>query len=207
MARAGHLAALALLLTACGQESPPTDAPPADAAALDQAFDDCSSGDPATGIAVLDAALTQTPGDADALVARGLCHWAAWAETEDAEAASRAYDDLTEAIDAIEAGADAQTPLDVVYSHRAFVAHALDGVWVRTLEDLDRAAALDPTEPRHALDRGVVRSYAGDTVLARAALREYLALADSAGIAASDSRRDVVEALLDDLTPVVVTEE
>lgn len=199
----GLLAPLALLLAACGPQAPPTDGPPADPATLDAAFDDCSSGDPATGIAVLDATLAQTPGDADALVARGLCHWAAWAVAEDADAAARAYDDLTAAIDAIEAGADARTPLDEVYAHRAFVAHALDGVWVRTLEDLERAAALDPDEPRHALDRGVVRSYAGDTALARAALSQYLALADSAGIPAGDSRRDVVEALLDDLAPPV----
>ncbi|WP_412062701.1 hypothetical protein [Rubrivirga sp. IMCC45206] len=207
MARAGLLASLALLMAGCALETPPADDPPADPATLGQAFDDCSSSDPATGLAVLDAALARSPGDADALVARGLCHWAAWAEDEDTDAAARAYDDLTAAIAAIEAGADAQTPLDVVYSHRAFVAHALDGAWVRTLEDLDRAAALDPDEPRHALDRGVVRSYAGDTALARAALREYLALADSAGIAASDARRDVVEALLNDLAPAGAKEE
>ena len=202
--RTAPWAAALLVIAGCGTETP--DAPavarstgPVDFAAVESAFGACLDDDPDAGVARLDSVLEATPGAPDALVARGLCRWARWDETDDAADARGAYDDLSEAIGAVEGGTAARgTPLDQIYSHRAFVAQALDGGWTRTLEDLDAAVRLDPDEPRHVLDRGVVHSYAGDTLDARRDLRRYLALADSAG-ADDPQRRRVVEALLDEL--------
>jgi len=168
---------------------------------VEEAFAACLDGDPADGVARLDALVVAGRTAPDALVARGLCRWALWDETGAREDARGAYRDLTAAIRAVEAGGEARgTPLDQIYGHRAFVAQAVDGGWVRTLEDLGRAVALAPLAPQHLLDRGVVHSYAGDTLAARTDLRAYLALTDS--VAGDDpERRSVVEALLDDLGP------
>lgn len=198
-----------LALGACrvepsGPESAPEAGPaavasaPVDLAAVEAAFDRCLEGETEAGIARLDSVLARSPAAPDALVSRGLCRWAQWDETDDLDDARAAYADLSAAIEAVEGGARAHTALDQIYSHRAFVAQALDEGWVRTLEDLGRAVELDPDEPRHVLDRGVVHAYAGDTTAARADLRQSLALADSAGDD-DPQRRRVVEALLDEL--------
>ena len=208
--RGAHRVWLAVLvLGACRAEAPAPEAPagppePVDLAAVQASFGRCLDGDVPGGVARLDSALARSPGAPDALVARGLCRWAGWDDGGDVADARAAYDDLTAAIAAVEGGTEARgTALDDIYSHRAFVARALDRSWVRTLEDLDRAVALDPEEPRHVLDRGVVRSYAGDSAAARRDLRQYLALADSAEArdrAAPDrEQRAVVESLLDGL--------
>jgi hypothetical protein len=200
----------ALALGACGDATPeepvtPAGPPaPVDLGAVQASFDQCLAGDVTEGVARLDSVLAASPGAPDALVARGLCRWAGWDDGGDLEQVRAAYTDLTAAIETVEAGTPARgTSLADLYSHRAFVAQALDEGWVRTLEDLDRAVALAPQEPRHVLDRGVVHSYAGDSAAARRDLRRYLALADSAEARdedpPSDAQRSVVESLLDDL--------
>ncbi len=210
MRRALPVLLAALALGACGDGAPPEPAAPAgapasvDLGAVQSSFDRCLEGEVAAGVARLDSVLAAAPGAPDALVARGLCRWAGWDDGGDLEQVRQAYADLTAAIEAIEAGTPARgTPLADVYAHRAFVAQALDDGWVRTLEDLDRAVALDPEERRHVLDRGVVHSYAGDSAAARRDLRHYLALADSAEARdddpPSDAQRSVVESLLGDL--------
>lgn len=175
---------------------PPEPLPPAELASVEAASDECLRGDLDAGLASLDAVVSDTPRAPDARVARGLCRWQRWSQTDDPDDAQGAYDDLSDAIDAVEDGAAARTPLDQIYSHRAFVAQALDGGWTRTLEDLDRAARLAPGDPGHILDRGVAHAYAGDTAAARRDLRQFLAT-DSVDA----GRQRVVEALLDDLGP------
>lgn len=210
-------AALALLLAAvalggCGDTPdapPPETAPvpavwPVDLRAVEVAFEQCLAGDVASGVARLDSVLAASPGDPDALASRGLCRWTGWGDDGDIEDVRAAYTDLSAAIDAVEGGASSRgLSLDALYSHRAFVARALDDGWVRALEDLDRAVALSPEDPQHVLDRGVALSYTGDSVAARRDLRQYLALADSAeardDFDADPARRSVVESLLDDL--------
>ncbi|WP_420457321.1 hypothetical protein [Rubrivirga sp.] len=191
----------ALAAGGCGPDAPapPPDGAPLDVAAVRDGLDRCLDGDADAGVARLDSVLDRSPGAPDALVARGLCRWARWDDAGDVDDVRLAYADLSAAIEAVEGGTPARgTPLDEIYSRRAFVAQALDGGWVRTIEDLDRAAALAPGEPRHVLDRGVVRSYAGDSVGARRDLRQYLALVDSFGTP-DPSRQVVVERLLEDL--------
>lgn len=195
---------LAVLVGACRQPAPSgSEAAPAgpervELASVDEAFQACVEGDVALGLAGLDALLADAPRDAEALVARGLCRWARWGDTADPADVEGAYADLSEAIAAVEGGRRPDgTSLDQIYNHRAFVARALDGSWVRTLEDLDRAVALAPDEPTYVLDRGVVRSYASDSAGARGDLRQFLSLADPADA----ERRAVVEALLDRLGP------
>jgi len=200
------VALLAVLVAGACRLAPAPDGPEAEAASgartelasVDEAFRACVDGDPSDGLADLDALLADAPRDPDALVARGLCRWARWGDTADAADVSGAYEDLSAAIAAVEGGRRAHgTALDQIYNHRAFVARALDGSWVRTLEDLDRAVALAPIQPTYVLDRGVVHSYAGDSAEARADLRRFLTLADSA----DTERRAVVETLLDRLGP------
>lgn len=195
------LAALALVVGACG---PGEDPPPAiDAqeamATAEAAFAECLAGEADAGIATLDTLLAQSSAFADALVARGLCHWARWDETADEADARQAYEDLSAAIEAVEGDRDGaqSTPLDQMYSHRAFIARALDDDWARTIEDLDEAVGLAPRNPTHVLDRGVVRSYAGDTTGARADLQRFLVIADSADV----ERQRVVESMLETLAP------
>ena len=161
------------------------------------ALDSCRAGAADAGLAVLDTALARVPGAVDALTTRGLCYWTRSATGDDPDAdAARAYDDLTAAIEAARAGAAHATPLDRIYSHRAFAAQARDGAgWGGTLADLDEAVRLAPRDPTHTLDRGVARLAAGDTAAARLDLARFLVLADSADTA----RRGVVEDMLDDL--------
>ena len=186
----------AAVWAAAGCAEPPEPLPPAELASVEAASDECLRGDLAAGLASLDAVVARTPRAPDALVARGLCRWQRWSETDDADDVEGAYGDLSDAIAAVEDGAASGTPLDRIYSHRAFVAQALDGDWARTIQDLDRAAQLAPGNPVHVLDRGVVHAYAGDTAAARRDLGRYLAT-DSVDA----DRQRVVEALLDDLGP------
>ena len=165
-------------------------------ASPETAYAECLRGDLEAGLAGLDAVVDEAPRAPDALVARGLCRWRRWAETDDADDAQGAYRDLSDAIAAVERGAPARTPLDQIYSRRAFVARALDGAWTRTLEDLGHAARLAPGEPGHRLDLGVAHAVAGDTAAARRDLGRFLAL-DSADA----DRQRVARALLDDLGP------
>ncbi|MDT7857438.1 tetratricopeptide repeat protein [Rubrivirga sp. S365] len=194
------VAALALALAACGAEPAAEGGSggPVAAATVAAALDTCRAGAADAGIAALDTAIARVPGSVDALATRGLCYWTRSAEGTDPDAdAERAYADLTAAIDAAEGGAAHATPLDRLYGHRAFVAQARDGAgWAETLADLDAAVRLAPRDPRHTLDRGVVRLSAGDTAAARVDLARFLVLADSADAA----RREFVEAMLDDLT-------
>ena len=130
------------------------------------------------------------PDAPDALIARGLCYWTRWDDQDALDDVQAAYDDLTAAIDAVEAGTPARgTPLDTMYSHRAFVAHALDDDWERTVEDLGRAVALAPTSPATSSTTASL----GPTSAIRwrhvADLRRYLALADSSRCAIRHSAR------------------
>ena len=212
MRRALPVLLVAVALGACGDASPPEPLPPqtaspVDLRAVERAFDRCLAGDVRAGVAMLDSVLAESPGDPDALTSRGLCHWAGWGDGGDTEDVSAAYEDLTAAIDAVEGGEPARGfSRDELYSRRAFVARALDDGWVRALEDLDRAVSLSPEDPQHVLDRGVARSYTGDSAAARRDLRQYLALADSAearGEGEPDpARRSVVESLLERLDGV-----
>lgn len=192
------LAAVALFIAGCGGDSAEEIPPAASASTLsmDEAFALCTGGDLEDGIAALDAQIDQSPDAADPHVLRGLCYWTQWDQTGDASDAEQAYEDLTAAISAVEDGRDAGTPLDRIYSYRAFVAHALDDKWERTVEDLGRAAELAPGNPTHAIDHGVARSYVGDTVGARREIQRYLALT---GDSTESQRRDLAESLLADL--------
>jgi tetratricopeptide (TPR) repeat protein len=167
---------------------------------MDEAFAACTGGALEDGIAALDAQVQAAPGQADPLVLRGLCYWTRWDRSGDDADAQQAYDDLSAAIAALESsqadGGEATTPLDRVYSYRAFVAHALDDEWGRTVEDLDRAAELAPNNATHAMDHGVARSYVGDTLEARRELERFLSLTDDSTDA---QRRDLAESLLTDL--------
>ena len=168
-----------------------------DVTSVAEAFERCVAGEHDAALATLDALLTEDPDDPDARVARGLCRWAVWGDSEETDDARAAYQDLTEAVEAVEGGRPSGTALDQILSHRAFVARALDGGWVRTLEDLDRAVALDPDDPTHVIDRAVVRTRTDDAPGARADLRRFLALTDTV----DDERRAVARALLDGLPP------
>lgn len=193
-------AALAVLLgaAACGPEVAVGSEPVA-LADLDAALQACIDGDPDAGVARLDTVLRRSPASVDALTTRGLCRWARFAADSARADAEGAYADLSAAIAAAEAdgsGASA-TPLDRVYSHRAFVARAVGEGWEATLADLSAAIAAAPGDPTHRLDRGVAHRLAGDTAAARADLEVFLSLADSADVV----RRDMVADMLADLGP------
>lgn len=182
---------------------PPAEASVVPLASVDEAFQICLTGDVDAGIRALDTLIARSA-SVDGFVSRGLCHWARWDDTGGVDDARRAYLDLTAAIEAVEGGeAGHATPLHQMYSHRAFVARALDDAWVRTLEDLDRAVDLAPRNPTHVLDRGVVRSYAGDTAAARTDFQRFLVLADSGDV----ERRAVVRELIDSLGPAPTAAE
>lgn len=197
-----HRSALCALLlaTACTDRPAPAPAPPTsgELAEVSDAFDECVRGDIEVGLAELDAVIDQSPRDPDALVARGLCRWARWSDTGDRDDARDAYRDLSDAIDAVDDGGRSGTPLDQIYSHRAFVAQSLDQAWVRAIEDLDRSVEIAPRKPTHVLDRGVAHAYAGDTAAARADLDRFLTLA---GDTSFFQEQRVAQALLDDLEP------
>ena len=194
-------AAVLLAALAGGCDEPP-EAPPEAEAAPDgplaevaDAFDECRAGDLQRGLRQLDAVVRQSPRDPDALVARGLCRWSWSSTTGDDDDLRGAYQDLSDAIEAVDGGAESATPLDQIYSRRAYVAQALDGAWVRALEDLDHAVALAPGDAGLFLDRAVARRSAGRTAAARADLRRFVALPDTV----LPDRQRVAEALLDDL--------
>ncbi|MGB3543037.1 hypothetical protein [Rubrivirga sp.] len=187
---------LAVVLAGCGSDEPRPALDAAPASSMQQAFAACQQGDLEDGIEALDAQVRQNEGDPDPLVLRGLCHWTQWDQTGDEADAERAYQDLTTAIDAIEAGQKGDTPLDRIYSYRAFVANALDGEWARTVEDLGQAVELAPGNATHAMDHGVARSYVGDTAGARRELERFLSLTDDS---ADAQRRVLAESLLVDL--------
>ncbi len=197
LASAVGVVGIGVALVGAGCATPPEPpAVPVEVVGVRAALDECTRGDLGAGLASLDATLAQTPAAPDALVARGLCRWRRWGETDDPDDARGAHRDLSDAIGAVERGAAAGTPLDRIYSHRAFVAQALDGAWDRAPADLDRAVEVAPGETGHVLDRGVARAYAGDTAAARRDLRRFLA-ADSADA----GRQRVARALLEDLDP------
>lgn len=188
--------ALALILSACGEEPPrPASGGPVAVETVAAALDSCRAGSANAGIAVLDTAIARVPGSVDALTTRGLCYWTRSAQGDEAGAdADRAHADLTAAIQAASDGAEYATPLHRIYAHRAFVARARDGAgWDATLADLDEAVRLAPRDPMHTLDRGVARLAAGDSASARIDLERFLVLADSSDAA----RRELVAAMLD----------
>lgn len=186
-----------IALAGCGLEADPAGGAAAvEAGSMDEAFARCTGGDLEDGIAALDATVRETDGAPDPLVLRGLCYWTRWDQSGDASDAEQAYSDLSSAITAIEDGASAAMPLDRVYSHRAFVAQALDGGWERTVEDLGRATELAPDNATHAIDYGVARALVQDTAGARREFRRFLSLTDDSTDA---ERRDLAESLLDDL--------
>ncbi len=196
--RAAALIAGLALLGACRDEPPTPAGGPISPETVHAALQTCIGGDPGAGIAVLDSALARAPGSVDALVTRGLCYWTR-ADALGGEAdARRAYDDLSAAIDGYDdgPGGPPTTPLDQIYSHRAFAARLVHpDDWRPTLRDLNRAADLAPRNPLHVLDRGVVHRALDDTTAARADFRRFLALADS-----SDAvRRRMVEQMLAEL--------
>lgn len=199
------LIVFAVLAVGCGgeavQESPSSDTSPP--SSIGNAFAACTGGDLEDGIAALDAQIERSPDAPDPRVLRGLCYWTRWDETGEEDDARQAYYDLTAAIDALEDGGEANTPLDRIYSYRAFVAHAIDDQWERTVEDLGRAARLAPRNATHAIDHGVARSYIGDTVGARRELQRFLVLTNDS---TESQRRDLAESLLADLEGASATE-
>ncbi len=196
---AGAAVALAALAGGCDEppEAPAEAVPDAPLAEVADAFDECRVGDLQQGLRQLDAIVDQSPDDPDALVARGLCRWSWSSTTEDDGDLRGAYQDLSDAIRAVDGGAESATSLDQIYSRRAYVAQALDGAWVRALEDLDHAVALAPDDAGLFLDRAVARASAGQTAAARADLRRFVALPDTV----LPDRQRVAEAMLDDLEP------
>lgn len=192
-------AVAALVVAACASDSggAAPEPGPVSPGTVSAALDTCRAGDPDVGVAALDAALARAPGSVDALATRGLCYWtrASLSDADPERDVDHALGDLTAAIGAAEGGAEHATPLDRLYSHRAFVARARDGAgWRETLDDLDAAVRLAPRDPTHALDRGVARLAAGDTAAARRDLARFLVLADSGDVA----KRDLVEALMEE---------
>lgn len=172
---------------------------PVSAEALDAALQACVDGDPEAGIARLDSVLGRAPASVDALTVRGLCRWTRYAADPAGADAEAAYDDLTSAIEAAEDRRDTAfaTPLDRIYSHRAFVARARGDGWDATVADLSAALRVSPGNPTHLLDRGVAHRFAGDTAAARADLRQFLVVADSA----DEVHRDMVAEMLDEMEP------
>lgn len=164
---------------------------------VDAALQECVRGDPAVGVATLDSLLGRVPTSVDALTTRGLCRWTLYAADSAEADAEGAYDDFTSALDAANEGRDDAyiTPLDRIYSHRAFVARARGDGWDATIADLSLAIEAAPDNPMHRLDRGVAYRFAGDTTAARADLQRYLVLADSTDTA----RLDMVEEMLTEL--------
>ena len=77
------------------------------------------------------------------------------------------------------------------------MAQSLDDAWVRALEDLDRAVALQLGDAGLFLDRAVARVQAGQTAAGRADLRRVVALPDTV----LPDRQRVAEAMLEDLEP------
>lgn len=194
--------ALALVLLGAAGCAPPeggragsADGGPVSAEALDDALETCLDGDPEVALARLDSAVARAPASVDALTTRGLCRWTRFAADSAAADAEAAYADFTAALDAADHDGDAVTPVDRVYSHRAFVARALGDGWDATIADLTAAIEAAPDRPLHLLDRAVAYRAAGDTAAARADLRRFLALADSA----DEVRRDMVAEMLADL--------
>lgn len=165
--------------------------------AVDAALQTCMAGDPSHGVAALDSMLARAPASVDALTTRGLCHWTAFAADSAEADAEAAYDDFTAALDAASEGRDGAfvTPVDRIYSHRAFVSRARGDGWDATISDLTAAIEAAPHNPIHRLDRGVAHRFAGDPEAARADLEVFLSLADSTDTA----RRDMVAEMLDEL--------
>ncbi|MEM0964401.1 MAG: tetratricopeptide repeat protein [Bacteroidota bacterium] len=164
---------------------------------LQAAFSQCRAGDTFEGLAALDEIVDAAPESADARALRGLCAWTRWDQTQDDTDIERAYDDMTEAIRLLEESVDGagSVALDRIYNHRAFIVHALDDSWERSVEDLTRAKELAPAVPMHVIDRGVARVQLGDSTGAREDLRAYLSMTDSS----ASRRREVAESLLAEL--------
>ncbi|MEM1117597.1 MAG: tetratricopeptide repeat protein [Bacteroidota bacterium] len=166
-------------------------------AAIEAALQACMGGDTEAGIATLDSMLARVPASVDALTTRGLCHWTLYAADSAGADAEAAHADFTAALDAAAEADDGAfaTPLDRIYSHRAFVSRARGDDWSATIADLTAAIEAAPDNPVHRLDRGVAHRYAGAPEAARTDLETYLSMVDSADTA----RRDMVVEMLGEL--------
>ncbi|HEX8298326.1 MAG TPA: tetratricopeptide repeat protein [Rubricoccaceae bacterium] len=158
---------------------------------IQSALTACSSDRVSVGLARLDSLDAAHPANADVLAIRGLCRSVRFAADSVQADARAALADLSVAAELLEATPDAyQTPVDQVYSQRAFVVQALrPGDWAASLADFDRAVAAAPRNPIHVLDRGVARAMARDTAGARADLRQFIALAPTESARAAELRR------------------
>ena len=197
MSRALCLAAAvctALLAAGCGPEAPsPLDGPDGTA---QQALDACFLGDVPGGLALV--ARRAARDDVDALTARALCRWMAFAADSSRADAEGALGDLDLAI-RLAAEQPHETPLDHLYAHRAFARQAVaPGDWAATLDDLDAAIRLAPGSARHLLDRAFVRLAQADTAGAVADLERVL-LVDAKDTARLALATRTLDELADDL--------
>ncbi len=124
---------------------------------------------------------------------RGLCRWVRFASDSSRADAEAAYADFSDAAEAIEAAPGRfTTPLDRIYSQRAFVALGLrPGDWDAVVADLTRAVEASPDEPTPVLDRGIAHREAGDTAAARRDFERFLTMAP-----ADSARGDLVRQML-----------
>ena len=181
----------ACLGVGCQNAAPdsPLDGP--DGTAQD-ALDACFVGDTDVGVALV--ARRAARDDVDALTARALCRWMAFARDSARADAESALDDLDLAI-RLAGERPHETPLAHLHAHRAFVRQATDpGDWAATLDDLDAAARLDPGSARHLLDRAFVRLGLADTAAAMADLERVL-LVDAADTARVELARQTLAEL------------
>lgn len=176
MTRTRALAAavlLALALPACGGENADGAEPLAGRPGTpQQGLDACFDGDVALGLGRVDAAAEG--GDPDALTARAMCRWLAFAADSAAADAQAALADYDRAIERSQAAPSA-TPTDHLVAQRAFARLMTDADgWGAVIDGLDEAVGLAPGSARHVLDRAFVHLAARDTAAAIADLERVL---------------------------------
>lgn len=160
MTRALGLAVGCLLAAGCARNDPPSPLDGPDGTAQ-EALDACFLGEVEEGVGLV--ARRAARDDVDALTARALCRWMAFAADSSEADARAALDDLDLAI-RLAGDQPHETPLDHLYSYRAFARQAAaPDDWAATLDDLDAAVRLAPGSARHVLDRAFVRLGQADT--------------------------------------------
>ena len=178
MIRSVATLALLILIAGCSRSADESrEAAPQD---VESALSACTSGKHDAGIEALDLIIEAKPKAVDALAARGICKWARFGVDSSRADIKGAFEDLNAAIESGEGaeGGSLNMTLDRLYSHRAFISAAMNpGEWGATIEDLDRAARINPGFPTHILDRGVARLMSGDSAGARA---DFLAFVEAA---------------------------
>ena len=185
----------ALFLSACGGDADGTAAASGRDGTAQEGLDACFTGDVPEGLGLVQR--RADAGEPDALTARALCRWMAFAADSVRADAQDALADYDAAIAAAETGAS-QTPVDGLLSQRAFARLMLDADgWEAVIEDLDAAAARAPGDARHVLDRAFVHLAAGDSAAAVQDFERVL-LVD----ATDTTRVELAQQALGDLTGV-----